>query len=38
VELVVHARSQDQTDTIQTQPETTPAAEPASETGAIHAI
>jgi hypothetical protein len=38
VELVVHSRSQDQTDTVQTQPETTPAAEPASETDAIGAI
>jgi hypothetical protein len=35
VELVVHSRSQDQTHTAQTQPETTPAAEPEPETGAI---
>jgi hypothetical protein len=35
VELVVHSRSQDQTDTAQTQPETTPAAEPEPETRAI---
>jgi hypothetical protein len=34
VELIVHARSQDQTDTVQTQPETTPAAKPEPETSA----
>jgi hypothetical protein len=38
VELVVHSRSQDQTGTVQTQPETTPAAEPEPETGVIGAI
>jgi hypothetical protein len=38
VELVVHSRSQDQTDTVQTQPKTTPAAEPEPETSAIDAI
>jgi hypothetical protein len=38
VELVVHSRSQDPTDTVQTRPETTPATEPEPETSAIHAI
>jgi hypothetical protein len=38
VELVVHARGQDQTGTVQTQPETTPAAEPEPETDAVDAI
>jgi hypothetical protein len=38
VELVVHSRGQDQTDTVQTQPETTSAAEPGPETSAIDAI
>jgi len=35
VELVVHSRSQDQTDTVQTRIETTPLTEPAPETDAI---
>jgi hypothetical protein len=35
VELVVHSRSQDQTETVQTQPETTPVTEPAPAIDAI---
>ena len=35
VELVVHARGQDQTETVQTRTETTPVTEPAPETDAI---
>jgi hypothetical protein len=38
VELVVHSRGQDQTGTVETQPEITPAAEPEPEAGAIGAI